>query len=228
MVLYLVCYDLAASRKEQFKQIYSWLAYLHSLLSSQSEIKDKWKVIVVGTCSDLQQEGQDINNTELFQSFFPSLPLYNHVFHITILDSLSISTLFTVIARECTSIMNKHSIKVLSEYRYLLDIIRSIPSPTHILHKSTILEHYTAERWKDGKNIVEGGISFLHSIGEIVKFGDESVCVDPSAISKIMAKFIAPPVMRKDALLTGNSQKNQVILSLRQISSILGFKVLRY
>lgn len=229
MVLYLVCYDLAASRQEQFEQIYSWVAYLHSLLPSQAEIKDKLKVIVVGTCSDLQQEGFELNNTELFQLIFSSLPFCNHIFRISILDPLSISTLFTVIAQECSSIMDRHSIKVLTEYRYLLDIIRSIPSPTHILHKSIILEHYTTERWKDGKTTVEGGLSFLHSIGEIVMFGDESICVDPSAISKIMAKFIAPPTVRKDILLNApHSQKGQVILSQRQISSVLGFEMLRY
>lgn len=72
MALYIVCFDLAASLEDQYKQIQMWLQYLYSILCNHSNTvsqESTWKVIIVGTRADLAQSTQFeyIDTTTVFQ-----------------------------------------------------------------------------------------------------------------------------------------------------------------
>lgn len=219
-MVYIVCYDLSVPYNKQKNQLYSWLGYLYSLLPTNNT--ETWKVIVVGTRSDLQTETRTFKSSDKLKIAFPSLPLQDLIFHIsTHEDVFSIWTLLTVIEEECTKIWDKTKAMVSSEFRHLLNIIKSLPATNHIIKKEEIISAYSNQRWQI-EEIVTEGLSFLHGIGEIVWFRDY-VCVNPMAISKIMAKFISPVEVRKDLQLKG-SKANVSILSPQDIASVLGIE----
>jgi hypothetical protein len=40
--------------------------------------------------------------------------------------------------------------------------------------------------------VLNGALKFLHSIGEIVQFSEERICIKPASISQTLAKFVSP------------------------------------
>lgn len=199
MVLYLVCFDLGVPIAEQMQQIEYWLSYLQSVLCinksiPQSYIESKWKIMIVGTRADLQPAQSQIihkDTTSTYKQQFPDLPLFHDVFCIsTNLRSsggYQLQDLSAEIHRECLHILNNNNKKVPVSYSCLHEILQS--SPEFIIRQSDIAAVCTM--WSDEDDL-EAALAFLQSIGKLVRFGSGKICIKPSMISQVLAKFVAP------------------------------------
>lgn len=207
MVLYIVCFDLAAPPDEQRRQIESWLSYLNSLLCHNNSIRlsnqkdgsvSEWKIIIAGTRSD-QKHPQTtlLQSTSPFQQKFLSLPLHDTMFYFsTFHDPKSVKVIFKEIVQQCKLIMDHHS-KLLPTFYTTVknNISASSSSSNYIIDMLSILP-----KSKENVELTNQALQHLHAIGEIVMFGKDKVCTNPEVISKLMAKFISPAEVRTKLL----------------------------
>lgn len=227
MVLYVVCYDLSASLNEQRRQIHTWLRYLNSLLCTHDMGKDaesfdhtdaKWRVIVAGMKADLQK-GSPITSTAAWQRNFPAIPIQDEIYQVsTLTDEATAKDLFSAMESQCQQIMDLCNRLIPKSYRELLNVIREIKTSTNIIHTEEIKRVH--KRWESDPKLVERAMRHLHDVGEIVMFTGGRVCTRPSAISRIMAKFISPEEVRNSLLV---DEENEVtLLTKTDIDTILG------
>lgn len=194
MVLYLICFDLGASAMEQNKQVEYWLGYLNSILCNTKAIPpthatSKWRVILVGTRADLSPFDSAIDVSS-YRTVYPVLPLYHMLFSISTKEGRNkyqLAELSETIHAECKRILDTHSSKVPCIYRDLLELLQS--SPNHIINQNKIPNVH--KRWTKESEL-EASLDYLHSVGEIVRFTEGRICIKPSMISQVLAKFIAP------------------------------------
>jgi hypothetical protein len=170
-------------------------------------------------------DAASLTNTTTIQHLFPSIPLVDHIYHIsTLYDPESAKALLQELDTQCTLIMNTHSKFIPSPYRDLLEEITSMNSSNAIILTSVIQE---LPKWTKNPGLMFRALTFLHSVGAIALLGGgERVCVRPHEISRVLAKFISPARVRDSLLL---SEMNQVmLLSTDDISTILGVPTSRY
>jgi hypothetical protein len=235
MSLYILCIDLAAPMAEQRKQILSWLQYLYSILCNHNAgynnsssnntlaVDSKWKVIIVGTRSDLQQPSVGrLTSTTSYQLKFPAIPLVNKLFHISTLhDPLSVNLLLTEIQLQCATLLDLHCKMIPNSYKVLLHEVTAIESQNNIISITSFQEFSPNNQWKKNPDLLMRALRHLHAIGRIVLFGDKRICTNPSAISQLMAKFISPMEVR-DLLLCQSDDEQVNLLTKTDIACILG------
>jgi hypothetical protein len=237
MSLYVLCIDLAAAMNEQRKQILSWLQYLHSILCNHNTTysdsnsnnntltsESKWKVIIVGTRSDLQQPSTvgRLTNTTPYQLKFPAIPLIDKLFHISTFDDpSSVELLLAEIQHQCATLLDQHCKMIPNSYKVLLHEVTAINSPNNIISIPLFKETSSNKQWKQNPDLMMRALRHLHAIGRIVLFGDQRICTNPSSISQLMAKFICPMEVR-DSLLCQSDEEQVNLLTKTDISSILG------
>lgn len=198
MVLYIVCFDLAAPLEAQKHQLRYWLAYLNSILCTASKpiprhhINSKWRVLIVGTRADAISPNSVSDVTE-WKKLFPGLPIISNIYKVSaLLDSESTKDLFAVITTECTNLLDMHSKEVPNAYRDLWTALQVVPD--FIITQDDISKlHPRWAKWeeKNDQKPLQRALLYLHSIGEIVLFGEGKVCTKPSMISEAMANFIS-------------------------------------
>lgn len=195
MVLYTICFDLNAEPIEQLKQVEYWLSYLNSILCNAKPIPPthataKWRIILVGTRADLaESEPKTPANIDNYRKAYPVLPIYHELFTISTKNDgdEQLASLCEALKVECKRILDIHSAAVPCAHKDLLQLVQA--SPKHIIHESDIPK--VQIRW-DIENTLELSLDYLHSIGEVVRFTEGRVCIKPSIISQVLAKFIAP------------------------------------
>lgn len=230
LALYVVCFDLSASVNEQRRQISTWLHYLNSLLQLKETPSSSilpTSIILVGTKADKMAEKQVIiNNTEVYQQSFPSLHFLDKVHYIsTLYDPTSARNLIVDIENQCANIMNEHAKDIPRSYRQLLKDITSMQFSNPLIPISSI-QSLPNTKWSDDLELMKRGLAHLHSIGEIVMFGDEMICTKPQDVSRLLAKFISPAEVRNALLFSEEEQVS--ILSHESISNILRVHSNRY
>jgi hypothetical protein len=232
MSLYVLCIDLAAPTGEQRKQILSWLHYLHSILCNHTANSDnntlaesKWKVLIVGTRSDLQQPSTPVDrlaSTTPYQLKFPAIPLVDTLFHIsTLRDPSSVELLLAEIQLQCATLLDQHCKMIPNSYKVLLHEVTAIEALKHIISIPSFQESSPNSKWKQNPDLMMRALRHLHAIGRIVLFGDQGICTNPSSISQLMAKFISPMEVR-DSLLCQSDDEQVNLLTKTSIACILG------
>lgn len=224
----MVCFDLSASLNEQRRQISTWLQYLNSLLSinnNTSATSPSCSIMLVGTKADKKGDKKVTNSTRPYQHAFPSLHFIDKVHHISTLHNhTSTLNLIADIEKQCSQIMNEHANMIPQSYQQLLRDITSIESSSPILPVS-VIQSLPNTQWNNKPDLMRQGLTHLHSIGEIVLFGEDKICKRSEEISLLMAKFISPCVVRNDLLCSEEDQVN--ILTTSRISKILQVNVNR-
>lgn len=221
MVLYLVCFDLSAPINEQRKQIHTWLHYLHSLLSRETyEAVDlttaKWRVLIVGTKADLQQE-EGFTTTESWQKSFPEMPIFGDIISIsTLVNDEKATHLHHIIQQECMKIMDNHSKLVPTAYRLVLQDIKEINAVNNIIQESDIPKHNHS--WKS--DLLSNALAYLHAIGQIVYFTGGRICTNPEVVPRIMAKINSPLEIRNKLLWDEDNQLT--LLTKTDIDAVIG------
>lgn len=228
MVIYVICFDLSASPDEQTLQIDSWLSYLNSLLCRETNISPhhsnaKWKVMIAGTRADKQHPHTILLTSTLsFQQLFPAIPFHDNIYRFSTLhDPKSVKALYKAIVDQCNQIMDAHSNYLPTFYKMLKEDISLHSSPTD----SVIAMSSLPTRWKENPEFTNQALQHLHSIGEIVMFGDDKICTNPEVLSKLMAKFISPREVQ--AKLLGDRAR-LFLLKKEDMQAILEVKDTRY
>lgn len=202
-----------------------WLRYLNSLLCTRELEKDpssfdhteaKWRVIVAGMKADIQK-GTPFTSTNAWQRAFPAIPIQDEIFQVsTLTNEKTAKELFDAMALQCKQVMDLSLKLIPKSYRELLIIIRGFNTTTNIIHVEDIRSVH--KKWD--KDLVERALRHLHDVGEIVRFTGGRICTRPSAISRIMAKFISPQEVR-DALFY-DEESEVTLLTKTDIDNILG------
>lgn len=120
--------------------------------------------------------------------------------------------------------MNEHMNLIPRSYQQLLKDISSVQSSSSILLVSSI-QLLPNTRWKDNVDLMKRGLTHLHSIGEIVLFGEDKICNRPEEVSRLMAKFISPTEVRNVLLCSDEDRVN--ILPTSNVSEILEVSINR-
>lgn len=211
MVVYLVCYSLAA--EEQNEQLSYWLNFLHSTLSVTPDTKSKWLVLIVGTKSDKCQREPRDNPISSWQAQWPNLPLYHKHLTVSSHKKVGIKELLQELTLVCNTIFEKHTTWIPRAYKVLLESIKTIPPDQAIISISNL----KAMHWLGKNDQFNLALKYLHSIGQIVVLRGALVCTTPQLIPKITAEFISPKQIRNKLLVNHKVE----ILDEQQIGVIL-------
>lgn len=160
-----------------------WLTFLKShLVLNGSQAHSKWRIVLVGTCADMQRQ-RCIVSADYWQNQFKDLPISYQIFPISVFsDFNSVWSLAKVIESECKYIMDSHSM-IPEYYCDLLNEIQKIPFKL-ALNESQVAK-IDNKYWRD-PNFHNEALDHLHAIGEIVRFGNGLICPKPSKISQII------------------------------------------
>ena len=185
-MVYLVCFDLSEDTQGQMDQIKYWLDFLHSFLGSTPS-QSKWKLILIGTRSDLNKSKQSIasaNPIPKWQQTWPNLPLHPDILITSKTNKSSIDHILEVVKHECKAIMS--TTKVPTKYLAFLKAIHAqVKSQRHpITHLIDLQKIYPEKE-------LMPTLKYLHAVGSIVMV-EGIICTDPTSISDMMAKFISP------------------------------------
>lgn len=143
------------------------------------------------------------------------------IFHIsTLKNPKSIKSLLKEIKLHCTTLLDKYTNNIPTSYQLLLEDITSVDCHNHIMTLQTFKDSPKGKNWTSDPDLLMRALHHLHSIGQIVLFGDQLVCTDPSSISRIMAKFISPAKVRYSLLK--RDHENVSLLTETNIVCILG------
>lgn len=227
LIIYLVCFDLAEDVQSQISQIKYWLDYLHSLLSHSEQddnSKEKWRVVLVGTRSDISFDTKAVIKPAIVSkwlSTWSSLPLHNDIFITSQTNTLSIENLVRFLKVNCNEIMTKFSTQIPKTYLMLLEELKhEVQSKRPFIN---INDHF-----KDSGNTQEEqlavlrGLRYLHAVGDIVMLPDGLVCTDPKYISLLMSNFISPESVQ---MTLPHITSNKVeILTSEQVGKVLLMK----
>lgn len=222
MVIYLVCYDLGIPSSEQEDQIAYWLEFLNSTLLHSASTTGKCSIIIVGLGADKPNStltaGSTISilNTS-WKWRWPQLPLYEHIFAVSSLQSTSsVQLLLKAINNKCNAIFQQHAIGIPSRYRTLMLAIKSeSDNRVDVFSVDDLFNKFPM-----GMDPVAflRALQYLHAIGRVVLLKDNLVCTNPSQIPKIAAKFIAPAEVQMQFL---HQQAEVQMLSQEHIGCLL-------
>lgn len=204
MTVYLVCYDLSTDPETiQTLQIRNWLRYLNSLLTS------KQRVILVGLKKELcgsEAKSLQYINIELWQQEFQNLIIHNTPILVSSHTQKStLSELLNEIKYQIGALFAENITRLPKLYSNILETIRS----RNFRNTGVLVQHYGESR----REAVMRGLTYLHSIGEIVALPSGSIYGNPADISSLMSKFICP------AKVHGGLGSRESILSLTQIKN---------
>lgn len=194
LIVYLVCFDLAAEASEQLLQIKYWLDYLHSFLS-ENNVREKWRIMLVGLRSDLEKSNNNSPRpTSRFKSAiaswqqtWPELPIFSDVFVTSKETSSTIDRLWVSVYSECQQIMSEFTSQIPTSYLLLLQHLGE-----RVKVKGRPFLTVEELRGSFPENQLMPALRYLHAVGDIVLLQDGLLCTDPSAVSKMMANFISP------------------------------------
>jgi hypothetical protein len=219
MVVYIVCFDLEQDHKDQINQITFWLEFLSSALPN---FLPSSTVMIAGLKSDVRHPSTSISPAHIntWQNRFKNLHLFeSDLFNISSLESkASVSHLFQCVEEECKRIFKSHSISIPKPYLELLQSIKQLND----ISSSSPPHHFTSPSKLPSCGLDEFGkklaLRYFHSTGHVVLLDDDTVCIDPSIIPKIAAKFISPEDVRTQLLI---NKEVTPLLNENQISCLL-------
>jgi hypothetical protein len=219
MVVYIVCFDLEQDCNDQLNQITFWLEFLSSSLPN---FLPSSTVMIVGLKSDVKHPSTSLSTSHIkhWQDRFKKLHLFeSDLFTISSLKAKdSVSHLLQCVERECKRIFDAHSITIPKAYHDFLQAIKQInsdnnsspsssssssssSSPSSVSHCP---HHFTSPSKLPSCGLDEIGkklaLRYFHSTGHVVLLDDDTVCIDPTIIPKIAAKFISPVEVRNKLL----------------------------
>lgn len=211
----------------QMAQIAYWLDFLNSTLSlptqCTSNTHSKWCIMIVGLRSDLQQESSSsiqAKNLASWRSKYPRLAIMDTPFRVSSKTSLeTVQQFCNALERECNRIFNKHSIRIPKSYRSTLLNLESCHSSQVLVPWETLYEQQQQATATIDRPTFYSALQYLHAIGRIVLLKSGMVCINPSVVPQIAAKFISPEEVRLDLLL--NETENVQILTKHNIGCLL-------
>lgn len=231
MVVYIVCYSLEDDAKEQQSQLTFWLEFLNSALPLASKLSSsKWKVMVVGLRSDSKHPTSEFTADDIayWQNRFTRLPLYKEeLFAISSTKSReSVTHLLCSVEFVCASIFQAHCMMIPSSYRRVLERIQSLPKEQHFYSPEGIHKMVTAATTEGSGDppfptldqpAFLRAMRYFHAIGHVVLLDKNTVCINPTVIPKVAAKFISPEEVRRRLFKKGDV----ALLNDRDIRCIL-------
>jgi hypothetical protein len=202
MVVYIVCFDLEQDHDDQVCQIEFWLEFLSSTLPG---FLPSSTVMISGLKSDVKHASTSIcrSHIQSWQNRFRNLFLFkSDLFTISSIKSKeSVSHLLQCVEGECKRIFESHSTAIPKPY---LELLQSIKQMSNISSSSS--NHFTSPSELPSCGLDEFGkklaLRYFHSTGHIVLLDDNTVCINPTSIPKIVAKFISPKEVTSQLLTT--------------------------
>src|SRR3984957_9951386 len=125
MVVYVVCFDLAAPLETQRQQVTYWLDFLNSSLPTVlSTSIPKWKVMIVGTRKDRCEDSflsSDIIPS--WKSKWTNLPIHDQLFLVSAFSKEGVRGLLQSIEGTCNEIFFHHTTLIPALYKIILNSI---------------------------------------------------------------------------------------------------------
>ncbi len=198
------------SLQEQRNQIAYWCDYLNSLLKSNSSTTSK--ILLVGLRSDTATNNNLISpdSIQAWKQTWVNLSLHDELFFTSKKNKQSIIDLF-------------HTIKTLSS-----TIMKNVPELD-----PTASQFLFSKLQQTGKSIISlseleaaantktlhSAFNYLLSIGKIVKINENTICINPPAVSQIMSNFICPVEVQNKLPHITNGRVE--ILTTSQVGALL-------
>jgi hypothetical protein len=203
MVVYIVCFDLEQDHEGQINQITFWLEFLSSALPN---FLSSSSVMLAGLKSDVKHPSTSISPSHIktWQHRFKNLHLFeSDLFNISSLKSKdSVSHLLRCVEGECKRIFKSHSISIPKPY---LELLQSIKQINDISSSSSTPNHFTSPSKLPYCGLDEFGkkvaLRYFHSTGNVILLDEDTVCINPTIIPKIAAKFISSEEVRTQLLI---------------------------
>lgn len=178
--------------------------------------------MIVGLRSDLQADSTNqiqLENIAAWQQKYPRLAIVSKLFTASSLTSTeSVINLHNALDGECNRIFDKHSVRIPSSYRSVLQNFKHHPRDQVLVPWEVLLQEQQPITKIDRPTFL-AALKYLHAIGRIVLLKSGKVCTNPTLIPQIAAKFISPEEVQLDLL---QKESNQVqILSKEEVGCLL-------
>ncbi len=229
MVVYFVCFDLHAEQQDQLNQIFYWLEFLNSSVSTPAQTHRaqtrNLRVMVIGLKEDIQNTSS-IERRSLpgWQSRWANLPLGEELFKVRSLDPLSqsVSSLVEALTKACAQIFAQHAVRIPASYPTLLRSLKSCATSSNssLIFSLEQLYEKVGSECKMERTAFKQALHYLHSIGQIVYLHSGKVCAVPTVVPKLLAKFVSPKDVH-ESLLSEDCEADVSILSQDQIGYVL-------
>jgi hypothetical protein len=209
MVAYLICFSLESTPEQQLEQIKFWLQFLNSSLPLQQgasqAINSRFTVMLVGLRADAKHPRSELTaqNITIWQHMYHHLNFYTEeLFNISSMKSTeSVAHLLRAVENECNRIFKLHVLHIPTSYHELLSAIRNLPLTQHFFQVEKIADLCVGIV---DRSVLHDALKYLHSTGHVVLLDNHTVCIDPTIVPKIVAKFISPTELRRQLLKTGD------------------------
>lgn len=216
-MLYLLCFDLSRTLKEQFEQVSYWLDFLNSALPLDGPDNRSWSIIIVGLRSDLQSPESTKLEFDAWCNKWPRLPIFNQIFYVSATTPRGlVGTLLEVILSECRRIFDAKTTMVPLSYRNVMYSLMSAPYDQPLVHKDSLFAVHNC-----GLTRQEFGMALqhLHCIGKIGLLKNGLVFTNPMVASKIAAKFVSAEEIQKRLM---KDEEGVQILAKEEVGWLLG------
>jgi hypothetical protein len=201
MTSFLVCFNLGLPFPDQQQQIINWLSFLNSSLALPSSpttvgATPKWSIIMVGLCSDQQQDfsiTQDLQFISRLKKKWPRLPIAPTLFTVSSLHSVeSVEALLKFQDQECGRILDTHATQIPTSYHKFLSILPDTAKEHPLIHSQDLYK-LLQPRLNMDEAAFNTMLRYLEAIGRIVWLPTtNTIFMDPTTAPKIAAKFISP------------------------------------
>jgi len=153
-------------------------------------------------------------------NYWPSIPFHDKVFFVSSLKDLNVDIFIEEVKMLTTKIMDQHATQIPLSYKIVQQSIRKIASTTFVTDTTKLIDNIKMSNNSGigDEKLVARAVQFLHDIGQVVVFKDR-ICLDPSLIPKVMAKFISPQEVRETLL--GEEGSPVEVLNVKDIGMLL-------
>lgn len=190
MIIYLVCFDLSQSEREQLDQISYWLRFLSSALPLDLPSRPKfpnWSVMLAGLHSEPTEPAKtsSFRKTAItgWKNVHAKLPISHSdgLFSVNLCSGESLKLMRSSLETECRRLFDENRTVVPTQFRRFWESIQKSTEDEVFVSIAEIQERH-ADLVEDGK--FDLAIRYLIALGLLIRIDDKFVC--PSAKVKLI------------------------------------------